>query len=370
MSKKKIVHLIKTLERGGTEMSLLRMLPLLCDIFEHTIVTLESKGTLAEKFEKAGITVLAIEQKNLWDVISYGRLHRVLQKISPDLIITNLLHADIVGRFFVQFFVRCKVISSIVTTYNFKSYWLPRFFERTTKNLATGYMANSETVKKTFVEKFGVAKEKISVIPTGIDVTSFVELAEKENLREKLGITTENRVVICVANFHPNKGHRYLLEAFEALYHKYKNIKLILIGIGKEEASLKRQVQEYLSKNNILFLGERADIPRLLSLSYVFVLPTFFEGMSNAIMEAMACGLPVITTDIIENRELITHEKTGLLCPLQDTLCLTRLLDRVFSDSTLAQTLGRNASAAIQEKYGLPAMTQLWRNYFSFMSQK
>ncbi len=360
MPKKKIVHLIRTLEVGGCEIALLRMLPLTNDTFENSIITLQQKGLLAPRFKNEGIPVIALEQHGFFDILSYVRLGKILKKIHPDLVVTHLLHADVVGRFYVQYIVQCKVVSSIVTTYNFHRYWAARLFERATKRLATNYMANSNSVKETYIKKFGVRKEKITVVPRGIDIDPLTIRRHDPSLA---------RNIICVANLHPNKGHMYLLEAFEKIFQVHSNIKLLLVGEGNEKEKLLLQISGYQSKQAILFLGKCDDVIKLLQTSYVFVLPTFFEGMSNAIMEAMARGLPVITSDIPENRELITHGQTGLLCPVQNSDCLVEMIGHIMNNESLARRLGKNGNLEMRKKYNLQVTSELWKSYFSLMSQ-
>lgn len=369
MGRKKIVHLIRTLEVGGCEMALLRMLPLTNNAFEHTIITLQTKGSLAERFINEHISVLALEQRSILDVSSYRKLLRILRDLKPDLLITHLLHADIVGRIYVQWAISCKVISSIVTTYNFKEYWAARLFERVTKGIATQYMANSSSVKDTYVQRFKVKENKITVVPRGIDLDSFINKEDYQSLRGELGISTHDRIVICVANLHINKGHRFLLDAFEKAYQSCPNSKLLIVGTGKEKERLLEQVATYQSKTAIMFLGKRPDIAKLLGISHVFALPTFFEGMSNAIMEAMASGLPIVTTNIPENKELVTHEKTGLFCPIKDSICLASMLTKLINNESMAKELGENGRKEMNNRYNLSVTSQLWKNYFAVMSQ-
>ena len=363
-SKKRIVHLIPTLERGGSEMSQLRMLPLLNNTLESIFITLKKKGSLAKNFEDASIQVIEINQKHFFDFASYLKLRNVLQELAPNLIVTHLLYADIIGRFFVQFICSAKVVSSLATTYNFSQYWPARLFERLTHYFCAGFITNAETVKKTYIQKFKVSEDKITVLTTGMDIEAFRTLKPDESLQQSLGIASTDTVIICVANLHINKGHAYLLSAFEILYQSHRSIKLVLVGGGEERKNLLRQVSTYSSKNAILFLGKRSDVPALLTLSHIFALPTFFEGMCNAIMEAMACGLPVVTTDIEENRELVTDEKTGLLCPIKNVPVLVRALERLITDKTLARTLGDNGRASMQAHYNLKLTAKRWQDFY------
>lgn len=370
VTKKKIVQLIISLERNGAEMALLRMLPRLNNSFENIIITLREKGPLASEFEENGIQVIALGQKNIFDIFSYWRLKNLIQSLSPDLILTNLLHADIIGRLFIQFFVPCKVISSLVTTYNSRRYLVARVFERLTKSLATKYIANAEAVKQAYVKNFGVRPEKILVLPCGIDIDLFQGIQEYNTRKADLAISDDDFVIICVASLHINKGHRFLLAAFEAFYKKYPQSKLVLVGDGNERDALLSQIASYRSRPAILFLGKRTDVPMLLSIANVFVLPTFFEGMSNAIMEAMAAKLLVITTDIPENRELITSEKNGILCPVADSKAIEKALEeaRMFPETT--KRLAEAGFVSINKRYALPKAILEWQDCYTLLTTK
>lgn len=370
MGKKRVVHIINTLERGGAEISLLRMLPLVNDEIENIFVTLKKSGALSEQFQKHDIQVISLDQKSPFDFYSLKKLRKILQKLSPNLVVTHLLYPDIIGRFFVQFFVSCKVISSIATTYNSPRYFIARLFERLTHPICAGYMANAHAVKQAYIEKFKVPKEKITVIQTGMDTNFFKTLEPKNSLRQELGIQHDDMVVICVANLHPNKGHRYLLEAFEKAYQQNNHIKLLIVGDGIEKENLKQQTIGYNSKNSILFLGQRPDVPDLLALSDIFALATFFEGMCNAIMEAMSIGIPIITTDITENKELVTEGETGLLCPLRDSSSLAQAFTRLINNKELRIAMGNSAAKEMEEKYSLHITANRWKNFFVTQSEK
>lgn len=364
MVSKRIIHLIPTLERGGSEMSQLRMLPLLGTEVESVFVTIGPKGSLAPRFEEQGIKVFSLEQSGPFDFPSYPRMIRLIRELEPDLVVTHLLYADLIGRFIIQYFLPCRVIASLATTYNFPQYFWARVIERVSKYCASGYIANAEIVKKTYVERFGVPEQKITVLTTGMDTSLFRALSPDEALRNELGISVHDTVFICVANLHINKGHTYLLSAFEQVHRTHPHTKLLLVGDGLERASLENQSRSSEARDAIRFLGQRSDVPKLLGLSHVFVLPTFFEGMCNAIMEAMAAGLSVVTSDIPENRELITHEQTGLLCPVKDVTSLVLALTRLLDHPEERRRFGEAASESIQRRYELHASAQRWKHFF------
>ena len=170
--------------------------------------------------------------------------------------------------------------------------------------------------------------------------------------------------MVCVANLLPNKGHRCLLEAFEDGYLKYNHMTLLLVGDGVQKNALIKQISAYRSKNNIKFLGKRSDVAKILSVSQIFVLPTLFEGMSNAIMEAMASRLAVVVSDIPENRELVKHGFNGLLFPVNNSRCLSNLISSVIDNPALRQALGNNAFNTIAANYKLERVVKLWEEYY------
>lgn len=362
-AKKKILHVIISLQRGGCEMALLRMLPELQNDFEHTFLTLKEEGPLAPLFREKGIAVHSLSQKHFLDLASYRRLRSFIQKKRPDLIFTYLFHADAIGRFFIQFTTPAPVVSSLVTTYNFSSYWPARIFEKYSRFFAKEYMANSEMVKKTYVQNFKVSEKKITVVPCGMDVEKFEKEKMSPELQKTLGIDSAHHVFICVANLHKNKGHHLLLEAFERL--RNPQLKLLLVGEGEERARLLQQRENLEQKNNIVFLGKREDVPLLLKNSDTFVLPTFFEGMSNAMLEAMASRALIVTSDIPENKELITHNENGLLFSVGNTESLTAALRQSLALSQEERmALVNRAFSQTENRYGLARMIQEWKNYY------
>lgn len=365
-NKKRILHIIQSLDNGGCENMLFRTLPKLGN-FQHHIITLKKPGTLASKFQDCDIKVSSLNQKSLLDLPSYSRLRKEVVKFAPDIIITYLLHADLIGRLYLRNTLSSPVIPFLRTTYNHHRYRGALLFEKLTRSLVPHYFANSEAVKTFYQENLSVAPEKISVIPNGIDTELFRPGAPNKALQEELGIDEGDTVFTCVANFHSNKGHRYLLEAFEKVYTSFPHTHLLLIGKGEEAENLARQIIAYTSKKHIHFLGQRTDIPSLLHLSHIFVLPTLFEGMSNALMEAMASGLAVITTDIPENRTLVTHEKNGLLGTPKSIPDLQKNMELLLNDPLLRERLGKTAEASIRDYFSLDKSAQKWENSLTLL---
>ncbi len=356
MGKKKVFHIIQSLDNGGCENMLLRTLPLL-DEFEHTVITLKELGELAPRFASANIRVATVHCRGLFDFSGLLRLRTFVKEEQPDLVLSYLFHADMVTRFILWGILPAPPIPFLRTTYNHPRYFIARLLMRLTRPLVKQYIANSEAVKRFYAKHLGIVRDTIQVLPNGIDTTPALA---NLSLKESLGIAPGETVIVCVANLHTNKGHAYLLEAFENVHQRHPRAKLFLIGDGEEKANLKKQIDSYVSREHIFFLGKRTDVPKILQLSHIFVLPTFFEGMSNALMEAMAAGLPVITTDIEENRELVKDKATGMLVPVKNSDAIADALEKLLADEALRSRIGQAAKKFMEEHFSLRKIANDW----------
>lgn len=362
--KPKIMHLIQSLDLGGCENFLLRLLPRLAK-FDHIVITLAAFGSLAPQFEGRGIKVVSLRSRSLFDLMSLFRLRQSIVTYKPDLIFSYLFHADVVGRLFVQPFLGQRVIPCLRTTYNYPRYRWARRFEQVTHGLVSHYLANSEAVKAYYVNHLGVKAQAITVIPNGLDLKDFGKSKRPQIVKHALGLPPKALVITCVANLHPNKGHTYLLEAFEATGGQNKTSHLLIVGDGETAEQLHQQAATYRSKSRIHFLGRRDDVPSILSVTDIFVLPTLFEGMSNAILEAMASACAVIVTDIPENRVLITHQVNGLLVAPRDARGLGRAIGLLAQDSRLGRKLGVAARESVRQNYSLEKSAKEWEYFLT-----
>lgn len=226
------------------------------------------------------------------------------------------------------------------------------------------------------MQKLRLPEERFVVIPNAIDTQEFKFEMDRDKKQAELSLKSDDIVITCVSKLRRGKGHEYLLEAFESLSLRgirqpaetaaiqSSRLKLLLVGDGEQKEKLLKQAKNYTSKSNILFLGNRSDIKEILKISDIFVLATEGEGMSNAIMEAMTAGLPIITTDIPENRELVEHEKTGILVPPKDSTALAQVMERLISDSACRNHLGDAARASAKDRFDLPVVVRKIRKFF------
>lgn len=348
--KKKILHLVIGLDVGGTESMLARLLPLLQnDDLDNRVCCISGHGIVGEKLEQCGVKVSYLDFRNKLDLGVIFRFKKVINDFKPDILVTYLIHADLFGRIFGRLLgIKTIVCSQRGSLLNWE--WL-RLIDRWTSFLVNKYIVQTEVAKEKLMKKLKLSENKFVVIPNGISLNEYKFDLGIEKKKRELGVDLNNLNIICVSNLRIGKGHKYLLKAFEKIYESYKNINLLVVGDGDQKRSLLNQINNYSSKKNIFFLGQRDDVKELLRISNIFVLATEGEGMSNAILEAMASKLPIVTTNIEENKEIIKDGKTGLLVPQKSVVCLVNSIIKLIGDKNLRDTYGKNAFQSVLTKF-------------------
>jgi glycosyltransferase involved in cell wall biosynthesis len=195
----------------------------------------------------------------------------------------------------------------------------------------------------------GFSEERIAEIPNGVDIERFVQHPPRQG--------QQRPTITFVGRLDRYKGVDFLLEAFQRVLSEGNNARLLIVGTGPDETFLKRRVLALHLEENILFLGKREDTVSLLLDSDVFVLPTLSEGMSNVLLEAMSCGLPVVTTSVGGNCDLISNGHNGILVPPGDSEALSDALMGILQNTALAQQLGEEARRTVEKHYSLGSIT-------------
>ena len=180
-------------------------------------------------------------------------------------------------------------------------------------------------------ESFRMPPEDVQCIYNGIPLPPASSdkddtLALRLQVRQALKIPDSSTILLTVARLHPQKGHNYLVPIIPTLHQAFPQVKFIWVGEGERQDILRQQVMDQGMTAQVLFLGHRSDIPRLLKAADLFIFPTYFEGMPFAILEAMAYGLPIVASATGGIPEIITHQQEGLLCRTGDSHALSETI--------------------------------------------
>ncbi|MEU8378783.1 glycosyltransferase [Streptosporangium sp. NPDC048865] len=352
---RRVVLLIGQLRVGGTEKQIFLLATGLARSgVEVDVVTLHSDGPYRDALELEGITVhnagfvglstgITAVPRNL---IAAARLVRLVRRLRPDVLHAFLYHAYVVGSP-IAWLARVPVIVagrrslSVFKRVRYGSHMLERVATRLTRHVVANAVAVAEDARR--VE--GLAPEKLSVIYNGLPGSAFLPVPPAP-------IVTDLPVVCCVASLRAHKGHHYLVEAVALLAARGTPCTLVFAGEGPERDVLARQAASL--GVDLRLLGLRRDIESLMRRASVVVLASLQEGMSNAVMEAMAAGRPIVATAVGGTRELL--DGRGLLVPPQAPQALAESLERVLHDPRLAASLGGAARSWALDNLGVDLM--------------
>jgi glycosyltransferase involved in cell wall biosynthesis len=250
--------------------------------------------------------------------------------------------------------VRTRHISAPIPR-NPVSRWLYR--SATAHVVTTG-----ERLREQVMREAGLAPARVSSIPTGVDLVRFAP-GDRTDARERLHLPAESFIVGIVATLRRWKGHRYLVEAFaQALGSVPKSDPrpgwmLVMVGDGPGADNLRTQVEALGLQSQVRMPGNQDDVVPWLRAFDAFALPSYAnEGVPQAIMQAMACGVPVVSTPVGAIGELVREGETGLVVPPQDAAALCRALVLLERDSKLRASLARNAREHVHAHFARGAM--------------
>jgi glycosyltransferase involved in cell wall biosynthesis len=196
-----------------------------------------------------------------------------------------------------------------------------------------------------------VSKEKIRVIHSGVDLALFQRTGRTKPSRDETVVGT-------VAVLEERKGHRFLLAAAALLKQQGHRLKYYFAGVGSEMASLKKIAVQLGLAEEVVFMGFVSDVPALLSSVDLFVLPSLYEGLGVAALEAMAAGKPVVATRAGGLPELVEDQVTGFLVPPKDPGALARAIFQLFSQAGLLQEMGSKALDRVQRCFSMEQMAR------------
>ncbi len=229
---------------------------------------------------------------------------------------------------------------------------------------ADALIAPSTAIQNELIEA-GYSPTRISVIPNGVALAPPRDLTLQAPARSaiadanmSLEMVADAPLVIYTGRLHEQKGLDDLVRAWSKFAKREPNGRLWMIGEGPHREPLYDHIVERGLHHQVFLPGAFDDVTDLLEAADLFVLPSYEEGMSLALLEAMAAGVPVIATDIAGNRQLITHEEHGLLVPTHDPADIHAAMVRLLDDPALAHRLAENARWRVQQEFSLAQMAR------------
>ncbi|MFH1836093.1 MAG: glycosyltransferase family 4 protein [Methanobacteriota archaeon] len=201
---------------------------------------------------------------------------------------------------------------------------------------AEAVASEGPTQTRRLIEKYALSPERVFEVPDGVDLDLIGEYVKEPVLsRGDVGLKDEDFVFICVGRLDPMKGVHDLIEAFGSVIEEIPDAKLVLIGEGSDEEKIRKMIMEREIQDKVVHAKDVSDreLFAYYSLSNVFVTPTIYEGLPQVILEAMACGLPIVATETGENTQAVENNVNGVLVPPENPDELAKALMRISNDS-------------------------------------
>jgi len=239
-----------------------------------------------------------------------------------------------------------------------------RLLQRWACRAADHVLVNATAVKTQLVTE-GYDASRISVIRNGIDVSRFRRAGqdhpERAGLRARLGLPASVPIVAVVARLNRLKGIEYFLDAAVSVARRFPGVRFLIVGDSISQA-YRDELEAYAAArglgDRVVFTGFRSDVPELLSEVAVSVLPSLSEGLSNVVLEAMAAGVPVVTTAVGGTPELVDDGVTGLLVAPRDSEALARGIGSLLDDPARRRRIGEAGRERVEERFSLEAMVR------------
>lgn len=353
-----ILHLFVTLPVGGAENLLLSIVKRLdAERFRSVICCIGRKGAIGERVEQLGFPVIELGRLDQggWDGTIVRELFRIIRDHDIALVHSHLYHANLYGRLAAR---RAHVpcIASVHNTYT-RPKWHRRLINRYLGRHTARLIAGSEEIKRDMVRYDGIPAAKIEVIPNAIDLSRAASDLTPAEARRRLGIEPEAFVLGTIGRLEEQKGHRHLLDALAQLAQRGMRPRLLLIGAGRLEQALRDQIAALGLERQVAMLGTRDDLGDLLRAMDLFVMPSLWEGLSLAMLTAMAAGLPVVATDVGGVPQVL-GEGRGFRVPSGDAAALAERILWCMEHGTDVRAIAEAGASHVRRHYGDAAAVQ------------
>jgi len=327
---------------------------LVAEDFDVHVCALTRGGPIEGELRAAGIEVTVIGKRFRADPQAYWRLKRHIARLGPDLVQAWMFAANSYG----YAAARRASVGRFVAGQRSVDPWksgIQLAIDRYVGRRADATVVNSPAVRDFYV-RHGLPAEKIHVIANGVEPAQPADATRAELLAE-LGLPADVYLVAVLGRLWPQKRIKDAIWAADLLKVIRDDVHLLVIGDGPQRDRLRRFRDQVVIRDKVHLLGHRDDVPRIVPHLDVLWSTSAYEGQSNAILEAMAAGVPVVATDVPGTRDLVIHEQTGYLAPVGDRAAVARATQRLLENPEAARKLGEAGRRRVETEFSVDKMT-------------
>jgi glycosyltransferase involved in cell wall biosynthesis len=358
-SRIRVLQVIGALDVGGAEKvvaSLARQVD--ASRFQMAICCSRGLGRLADGLRDDGISVvLAAPPNRRYRHFTSLWLRRVIRQFRPHVVHSHTLTGlSVVGPL-----GYLGLIPPWIHTFHYGNYPYARKqdmrIERLLSRMATQLVAVSEAQREAIISYHRIPPGRIVSVPNGVPRNPVIDVpGARERKRSEFGFSPSDVVIGSVAVLTEQKGISFLLRATREVVRDRPEVKVIIVGGGPLEASLRAEAAALNLGSAVTFTGWRQDVPEILPMLDVFVMPSLWEAMPLALLEAMAAQRPIVVTDVGENALVVDGGKCGIVVPPRNVPALAAALSSLLSDPQRASSLGELALRRLIDRFGVGRM--------------
>lgn len=358
----RVLHLITRLPIGGAERMLLGVLRNLDPAqFESTVCCIQDRGELAEEVESLGIPVhaLGLMERGGFDWRVVPVLRRLMRDQKVELVHSHLYHANLYGRL-AAWREHTPIIASVHNTYTRRK-WHRHLINRLLARFTFRITAGSADVERDIVAYDHVIPGKLVRLPNCIDLDRVTTSLTSAAARQQIGFDPDDLVIATVGRMEEQKGHIFLLDAFARLRGMPElegvPLRLLVVGDGRLKAATEQRAADLGIAEACRFPGSIRNLADVYRAVDVFVMPSLWEGLSLAMLEAMAAGLPLIATDVGGARDVLGEGMRGILVPPGNAEALADALHELLTDTAKRRSMADTGNRHVRENYSITALT-------------
>lgn len=364
--RKRICWILPTLDRGGAEKQLVMLANRLDPSeFDATLILLTRSGPLEKELDTQRTRLILIGKRSKVDPGSLWRLTKELRSLRPDIIHTWIFAANAYGRVAARWAGVPCILASERSVDPWKSslhLGIDQFLARFTRGITT----NSQGVVD-FYSQRGIDRKLFEVIPNGIEPRDPSKEIAREEAFRRLGIDPARRLILSIGRLWHQKNYKDLIWSAEMLRVLRGDTSYAILGEGPERPRLEEYRDNVRAASEVYLVGHRDDALSLLPHADLLWNGSLYEGQSNAILEAMQAGVPVIASDIPGNRELVRDGETGILFPVGEVDRLMRQSNQLLENEALRKRLIDAARNEVLREHDPQKMADRHADYYRRM---
>lgn len=309
------------------------------------VCSLSDRGEIGLEIQAMGIEVICLNNLgHRFSIALVSDLIRIMKGKKIDVVRTHQYHANLYGRIAALLCGIPCIIPSIHNVYTRDRKIHRRILNNLLGRFSDAVIAVSEAVKDEVAAYDYIPGDRLRVIYNGVEEARFSG-NEGSAIRTEFNLPENAVIVGNVGRLTLQKGQQYLIEAVASIKNDFPELRLLIVGDGPDRTALLCLAREKGVEERVIFTGSRHDVPNLLAAMDIFVFPSLWEGLPNALVEAMAAGKAIIATDIRPNREVLGSEEAGLFVTEKDSNSLASGISALIRNKPLARQLGSAAQA-------------------------